>query len=267
MRHAVRQRRPAHAGKVGPQFSRGWLVSLSLGQAGFLSSLSGRSPHVERLLSCRHGRALRHYRVRACRLRKPDPRIATAVRRALGAADSVVNVGAGAGSYEPPDRYVVAVEPSMTMIAQRSARSASVVQATAMSLPFQPDSFDAALAVLTVHHWPDKALGLSELRRIARRHVVVLTWDRAAPGILVDRLLSRAPRYRSPVVPRGQRFRVCVGARDGGNDSDSPRLHRRLPRHALATARRLSRCTRPPIRQGFRVTRARRLTIWRPIAQ
>ena len=240
MRHAVRQRRPAHAGKVGPQFSRGWLVSLSLGQAGFLSSLSGRSPHVERLLSCRHGRALRHYRVRACRLRKPDPRIATATRRALGAADSVVNVGAGVGSYEPPDRYVVAVEPSMTMIAQRSARSASVVQATAMSLPFQPDSFDAALAVLTVHHWPDKALGLSELRRVARRHGVVLTWDRAAPGILVDRLLSRAPRYRSPVVPRGQRFRVCVGARDGGNDSDSPRLHRRLPRRALATARRLS---------------------------
>ena len=66
----------------------------------------------------------------------------------------------------------------MTMIAQRSARSASVVQATAMSLPFQPDSFDAALALLTVHHWPDKALGLSELRRVARRHVVVLTWDR-----------------------------------------------------------------------------------------
>ena len=183
MRHAVRQRRPAHAGKVGPQFSRGWLVSLSLGQAGFLSSLSGRSPHVERLLSCRHGRALRHYRVRACRLRKPDPRIATAIRRALGSADSVVNVGAGAGSYEPPDRYVVAVEPSMTMIAQRSARSASVVQATAMSLPFQPDSFDAALAVLTVHHWPDKALGLSELRRVARRHVVVLTWDRAELGL------------------------------------------------------------------------------------
>ena len=93
-------------------------------------------------------------------VRKPDPRIANAIRHALGDADSVVNVGAGAGSYEPSDRYVVAVEPSMTMIAQRSARSAAAVQATAMSLPFENDSFDAALAVLTVHHWPNKALGL-----------------------------------------------------------------------------------------------------------
>lgn len=84
-------------------------------------------------------------------VRKPDPRIAKAVRHALGDADSVVNVGAGTGSYEPSDRYVVAVEPSMTMIAQRPARSASAVQATAMSLPFENDSFDAALAVLTVH--------------------------------------------------------------------------------------------------------------------
>ena len=85
-------------------------------------------------------------------IRKPDPLIAKAIRRTLGDADSIVNVGAGAGSYEPSERYVVAVEPSMTMIAQRPARSASVVQATAMSLPFKNDSVDAALAVLTVHH-------------------------------------------------------------------------------------------------------------------
>ena len=99
-------------------------------------------------------------------VRRPDPRIAKAITDALGNADSVVNVGAG-GSYEPPDRYVVAVEPSMTMIAQRPARPASAVHATAMSLPFENDSFDAALAVLTVHHWPNKALGLGELRRVA----------------------------------------------------------------------------------------------------
>ena len=115
-------------------------------------------------------------------IRKPDPRITQAIWRTLGDADSVVNVGAGAGAYEPPDRYMVAVEPSMTMITQRPARSAPVVQATAMSLPFKDDSFDAALSVLTVHHWPDRALGLSELRRVARRRVVVLTWDPASPG-------------------------------------------------------------------------------------
>ena len=105
--------------------------------------------------------------------RKLDPRIAEAIRHALGNADSVVNVGAGAGSYDPSDRYVVAVEPSMTMIAQRPTRSPSTVQATAISLPFENDSFDAAVAVLTVHHWPNTALGLGELRRVARSHVVV----------------------------------------------------------------------------------------------
>ena len=114
--------------------------------------------------------------------REPDPRIADAILRALGNAGSVVNVGAGAGAYEPSDRQVVAVEPSMTMIAQRATGPAAVVQASATSLPFGNDSFDAALAVLTVHHWPDQRLGLSELRRVARDRIVVLTWDRAAPG-------------------------------------------------------------------------------------
>lgn len=77
-------------------------------------------------------------------IRKPDPRIAKAILRALENNGSVVNVGAGAGSYEPLDRYVVAVEPSLTMIAQRPAGSAPVVQASAVSLPFINDSFDAA---------------------------------------------------------------------------------------------------------------------------
>ncbi|MCY3816591.1 MAG: methyltransferase domain-containing protein, partial [Gammaproteobacteria bacterium] len=87
--------------------------------------------------------------------RRPDPRIEKAVWCALGDAESVVNVGAGAGSYEPTDRHVVAVEPSMTMIAQRPAGSAGAVQATASSLPFGSDSFDAAMAILSVHHWRD----------------------------------------------------------------------------------------------------------------
>jgi SAM-dependent methyltransferase len=95
---------------------------------------------------------------------------------ALGTAGSVVNVGAGAGSYEPQDRPVVALEPSATMIAQRQPGAAPVVQASASALPFADKSFDAALAVLTVHHWPDQRQGLSEMARVARKRCVILTW-------------------------------------------------------------------------------------------
>jgi SAM-dependent methyltransferase len=112
--------------------------------------------------------------------RRPDPRIAAAITDALGAAETVVNVGAGAGSYEPTDRPVVAVEPSATMIAQRPSR-ARVVHASATDLPFRDGSFAAALAVLTVHHWPDRIRGLAELSRVARDRVVVLTWDPDGP--------------------------------------------------------------------------------------
>jgi SAM-dependent methyltransferase len=115
-------------------------------------------------------------------LRRPDPRIAAAILNALGPATSVVNVGAGAGSYEPVDRRVVAVEPSREMIRQRPAGAAPVVQASATALPFRAGAFDAALAVLTVHHWPDRAQGLAELRRVARDRVVILTWLADAPG-------------------------------------------------------------------------------------
>ena len=110
-------------------------------------------------------------------LRRPDPRIAAAIVNALGPAASVVNVGAGAGSYEPTDRRVVAVEPSREMIRQRPAGAAPVVQASATALPFRAGAFDAALAVLTVHHWPDHAQGLAELPRVARDRVVILTWE------------------------------------------------------------------------------------------
>ena len=114
--------------------------------------------------------------------RRPDPRIEEAIWGALGDAQSVINVGAGAGSYEPTDRHVVAVEPSLTMIEQRPEGSADAIQATAGSLPFESDSFDAALTILSVHHWRDQAKGLRELRRVARDRVVVLTWDPAWPG-------------------------------------------------------------------------------------
>jgi SAM-dependent methyltransferase len=115
-------------------------------------------------------------------LRRPDPRIAAAIINALGPANSVVNVGAGAGSYEPADRRVVAVEPSREMIGQRPAGAAPAVQASATALPFAAGAFAAALAVLTVHHWPDRARGLAELRRVARDRVVILTWAPDAAG-------------------------------------------------------------------------------------
>jgi SAM-dependent methyltransferase len=111
--------------------------------------------------------------------RRPDPRIAAAIHAALGDARTVVNVGAGAGSYEPADRDVTAVEPSEVMIAQRPPGSAPVVRAYAEALPFADDEFDASMAVLSDHHWPDRAGGLRELRRVGRR-TVLFTWDRDA---------------------------------------------------------------------------------------
>ncbi len=103
--------------------------------------------------------------------RRPDPRIQRLVWDALGDARSVVNVGAGAGSYEPP-ATVLAVEPSAVMIGQRPPGSAPAVQATAESIPLPDGACDAALAVLTVHHWRDQQQGLAEMRRVARSSVV-----------------------------------------------------------------------------------------------
>jgi SAM-dependent methyltransferase len=114
--------------------------------------------------------------------RRPDPRIALAIDAALGDARTLVNVGAGAGAYEPRDRRLVAVEPSWAMIGQRPAGAAPCVRAVAEHLPFRDRAVDACLAVLTLHHWADRAAGLAELRRVARRRVVVLTWDPASRG-------------------------------------------------------------------------------------
>jgi len=110
-----------------------------------------------------------------------EPRIAAKIWAALGDARTVLNVGAGTGSYEPPDRDVTAVEPSAVMRAQRPAGAAPCVAAAAESLPFEDRSFDAAMAVSTVHHWPDPVAGLREMRRVARR-VVVLTFDAGGTG-------------------------------------------------------------------------------------
>jgi SAM-dependent methyltransferase len=106
--------------------------------------------------------------------RREDPRIAARVRDALGPSRTVVNVGAGTGNYEPPDRTVVAVEPSEVMLAQRGDRPGLPVRGVAEALPFPDASFDAALAFLTVHHWTDLARGTAELQRVAHRQVVFL---------------------------------------------------------------------------------------------
>ena len=115
-------------------------------------------------------------------VRQPDPRIAARIEAALGKAKTVVNVGAGAGSYEPVGRQVTAVEPSAEMIRQRPPGAAPAVQASAEALPFADDSFDAAMAILTVHHWRDQPRGLAEMRRVARGPVVVLTFEHGHPG-------------------------------------------------------------------------------------
>jgi SAM-dependent methyltransferase len=108
-------------------------------------------------------------------LRRTDPRIAAFVYRALGDARTVLNVGAGAGSYEPDDRYVTAVEPSAAMRAQRPPERVPAIDAVAEHLPFDDDTFDAATAFVTVHQWTDLDAGLREMRRVSRDRVVVLT--------------------------------------------------------------------------------------------
>lgn len=121
-------------------------------------------------------------------LRRPDPRIATAIEAALGPARTVLNVGAGTGSYEPPDREVVAVEPSLAMIRKRPPSAARVVRAYAGGLPFEDGAFDASMAILTLHHWPDKAAGLREMRRVTRGPIVLLTADPSHRPWLTDYL-------------------------------------------------------------------------------
>ena len=112
--------------------------------------------------------------------RQPDPRIAARIWAALGGAETVINVGAGAGSYEPLDRLVVPVEPSAAVRSQRPPNGVPAVDAVAEALPFDDDSFDAGMAILSVHQWCDANRGLRELRRVSRGPVVIVTFDRDA---------------------------------------------------------------------------------------
>ncbi len=148
--------------------------------------------------------------------RRTEPRIAAQFWAALGDARTVLNVGAGTGSYEPPDRHILAVEPSALMRSQRPQDAAPCVAATAESLPFEDQSFDAAMAFATVHHWPDPIAGLREMRRVARR-VVVFTHDTSDGGWLRRFWLTRdyLPEVADLIVgrPSVNELAHAIGAR------------------------------------------------------
>ena len=150
--------------------------------------------------------------------RRPDPRIAAAIWDALGDARTVLNVGAGAGAYEPTDREVVALEPSPVMIAQRRVGAAPVVRGRAEDLPFEDGAFDAVMAVLSDHHWRDRARGLAELRRVARDRVVLFNANPREADLLwltaeyLPEFLDVIPaRYRQPGTWESE-LRTALGA-------------------------------------------------------
>ncbi len=146
------------------------------------------------------------------RVRRADPRIGLAIHRALGAARTVVNVGAGAGAYEPADRAVVAVEPSAAMRAQRPPDAVPAVDAVAEDLPFSDGRFDAAMAVLSVHQWPGVERGVRELRRVASGPVVILTLDPAAvPAFWLGEYVPGLLRTEAARFPRIDELCALLG--------------------------------------------------------
>ena len=144
------------------------------------------------------------------RHRQPDPRIAAAVHAALGDAKTVINVGAGAGSYEPEDRWVLAVEPSAVMRAQRPVGRAPAIVARAEDLPMDDNSVDAAMASITIHHWQSPETGLRELARVARRRVVVLTFDLAHLPAWQRDYLAEGLEIEQPRFPSLERIAAAL---------------------------------------------------------
>lgn len=144
-------------------------------------------------------------------VRRGDPRIAARVEAALGDARSIVNVGAGTGSYEPAGREVTAVEPSEVMIGQRAPGAAPAVRASAEEMPFEDDSFDAAMAMITVHHWADLDGGVGEMRRVARDRVVVLTFEPELGDFWFNEYFPRAYEIHSEFMPSLDRLAELMG--------------------------------------------------------
>ena len=144
-------------------------------------------------------------------LRKPDPRIAQAINTVLGDAKTVLNVGAGTGSYEPSDRIVTALEPSTEMIRQRLPGAPKAHQGVAEHIPFEDNQFDAAMAVLTVHHWSDAEAGLLEMRRVAKNRLVILTFDPAAPYFWLADYIPEIITIDQPIMPKLSEFERILG--------------------------------------------------------
>ncbi len=144
-------------------------------------------------------------------LRLPDPRIERVIHHALGAAKTVLNVGAGSGSYEPLERQVTAVEPSEKMIRQRHPSDACVIKGYAEELPFKDNAFDAAMAVLTVHHWADPAKGIKEMRRVSRGPVVILTFDPAHKGSWLTDYIPELVALDEKIMPPLSMYQQCLG--------------------------------------------------------
>jgi SAM-dependent methyltransferase len=138
----------------------------------------------------------------------PIPCIAAAIQGALREAETILNVGAGTGSYEPSDRQVIAVEPSIEMIRKRGQLSAKVIQADASCLPFRDGTFDASMAILTIHHWTDKKAGLREMRRVTRGPIVLLTFDPSRRPWLTDYLpeLASLDEAQMPAIHDCERW-------------------------------------------------------------
>lgn len=143
--------------------------------------------------------------------RRPDVRIAAVVARELAEVRTLVNVGAGVGSYEPMNRQVVAVEPSQVMIAQRPRGAAPVVRARAEALPFAARAFDCAMGILTLHHWTDVRQGLREMRRVARRRVVLLTWIGFLEHFWLLDYLPQIKAIDEPMFPSLAQLAASIG--------------------------------------------------------
>jgi SAM-dependent methyltransferase len=184
-------------------------------------------------------------------VRQQDPRLAARIRAALGDVRSVLNVGAGAGSYEPADLEVTAVEPSAVMRAQRPPGAAPVVDARAEQLPFEDDSFDAAMAILSDHHWEDHARGLAELRRVARRRVVLFN---AEPGMVAESWLVRDYLHGfAGLVPPGYSLAQTLAALGGGRIEPVPIPHDCRDGFMHAYWRRPHAYLDPQVRAGISV--------------
>ncbi len=167
--------------------------------------------------------------------RREDARVAALIDRALGDARSVVNVGAGTGSYEPRDRHVIAIEPSDVMARQRPPGLAPAIAASAGQLPLRDDSVDAAMAVLTVHHWDaDQERGVRELSRVARDTVVIVTYDPEVHGSmwLMADYLPEVANLDLRTCPRPEQIVAWLG---GGAEVQTIKTTRDTPDWALGS--------------------------------